>query len=107
MGERDVGRGENAYCFVSANFEVVLHITLSILPPYYWVVVFRSEELCNIFGPCLNIVKPFLAKDIDKVSLNSGDGGRSEMVTKDPKSQDRLIKHVSIPNVVWDDSLVG
>jgi hypothetical protein len=69
--------------------------------------VFWSEELCNIFGPCLNIVKPFLAKVIDKVSLNGGDGGRSEMVMKDPKSQDSLIKHVSISNVVWDDSLTG
>jgi len=69
---------------------VVLDISLSILTPDDWVVAFRFEELYDMLSPCFNRVKPFLAEHTHHVSLDSNDGSRSKVVSKNAKCCDRL-----------------
>lgn len=79
-----------AHRLVSADLRMVLNVAFNILPPDDRVIVVRFEELRNIFSPCVNGLKPFLAEDIGEVSLNSNDGSSSEMVAEDPERRDSL-----------------
>ena len=76
---------EITYRLVSANFRMILDITLNILSPDDRVISVRSEELHNVSGPRFDGIEPFLAKYIRCVALDGNDGGRGEMVTEDSK----------------------
>jgi len=79
------------YRLISTNFGVVLNVTLNILPPDDRVIIIRFEELCNVFGPCLNGLKPFLAEGTGQVSLDGNDGGGGKVVTENPERRDGLV----------------
>ena len=74
-----------AYCLISADFRMILNVTLDILPPDDRMVGVGFEELRDVFRPCFDGIEPFLAEKISQVSLDSGDGGRSETVPEDPE----------------------
>ena len=74
-----------AYRLISAEFRMILNVTLNILPPDDRMIVVRFEESHDVFRPCFDGIEPFLAEKISQVLLDSGDGGRSETVPEDPK----------------------
>ena len=78
------------YRFISANFRVILNVPLDVLAPNDWVVVVRFEEFHNIVCPCFNSLKPLATEDAGQVSVDSNDGGGSNVITEDPKRCDRL-----------------
>lgn len=79
------------YRLVSPNFRVIFDITLNVLPPDDRMIFLRFEELRNIFGPRLDCIEPFLAEYAGQVSLDSSDGSRSEVVTKNPECRGGLM----------------
>lgn len=64
---------------------MIFNITLDVLPPDDWMVVLRFEKFGDIFGPSFDGVEPLLPEHTGQVSLDSSDGGRSEVVAKDPQ----------------------
>ena len=85
------------YRLVSTNLGVVSNVAFNIFPPDDWVVVIRFEELRNVFGPCLDGMKPILAKDAVQVSLDSNNGGGGKVVTEDPERRDGLRTDFRVP----------
>jgi len=65
-------------------------VTFNVLPPDDRVVVICFKESHHIFSPCFDVFEPFHAENTGQVSLDSSDGGGSEMVTEDPECCDSL-----------------
>jgi hypothetical protein len=74
---------EATYRLVSANFGMILDVTLDILSPNDRMIVLRLEKFSDVFGPRFKSVKSFLAEYTGQVLLDGSNGGRGEVVTKD------------------------
>jgi hypothetical protein len=78
--------------FVSTNSGVIRNVAHNIFVPDYRMVPIRFEKLRDVVSPCMDGVKPLPAECVGEVSLNGHDSSRSEVVAKDPKRGDGLVK---------------
>ena len=68
---------------ISADFRVVLDISLNIFSPNDWVVIIRFEELCNVTCPRFDSVKSLAAEDVGHVAMDGNNGSSSKVIAED------------------------
>ena len=86
---------------------MIWDVALNMLVPDDWVVFVGFEELRNVRGPRIEMIKFLLAKYGGEMSLNGCDSSRSDVVAEDPQRRDGLVTMSAFEGVMKKKSLLG